>query len=103
MTHTHAPGPWRVTTKGSKHFIDGADGLTVAYLDRAGARVRGEIDANARLLASAPCLLAALQDAEFLLRKVATNWKESGSMVDSFARSAADARAAIAKATGGAA
>ena len=51
------PGPWTVTPKGSKHFIDGPDGLTVAYLDRPGERPSL---ANARLIAAAPELLAAL-------------------------------------------
>lgn len=52
--------------------------------------------ANARLIAAAPDLLSALQDAEFLLRKAA---QFAGPMQDSFMRSAEDARAAIAKAT----
>ena len=55
------PGPWDVEPKGSRHFVDGADGLTVAYLDRAGVRERSEIEANARLIASAPELLEALE------------------------------------------
>lgn len=46
-----------------------------------------------------PDLLQALQDAEFLLRKVAINWKEAGAMVDSCKRSSEDARAALNKAT----
>ena len=51
--------------------------------------------ANARLIACAPELLVALVDAEFLLRKAG---QLAGPMQDSFNRSAADARAAIAKA-----
>lgn len=50
---------------------------------------------------AAPDLIAALVDAEFLLRKVGINPKEALAMVDSLKRSAADARAAIAKALGG--
>ena len=57
----HTPGPWDVEPKGSRHFVDGADGLTVAYLDRAGVRERSEIEANARLIASAPELIEALE------------------------------------------
>ena len=57
----YTPGPWDVEPKGSRHFIDGADGLTVAYLDRAGVRERSEIEANARLIASAPELIEALE------------------------------------------
>ena len=56
----HTQGPWEIETKGSRHFIDGADQLTVAYVDRAGVRDRQEIEANARLIAAAPELLAAL-------------------------------------------
>jgi hypothetical protein len=43
-------------------------------------------------------LLEALSNAEFLLRQVATNWKEAGSMVDSFKNASILARAAIAAA-----
>lgn len=57
----HTPGPWSVETKGSKHFIDGDDGLTVGYIDRAGVRDRATIEANARLIAIAPELLDALR------------------------------------------
>lgn len=41
-------------------------------------------------------LVAALEDAEFLLRKIGTNWKEAASMADSCKRSAKDARQALA-------
>lgn len=44
-------------------------------------------------------LLAALEDAEFLLRKIAINPAEAWAIRDSFTRSAQDARAAITKAT----
>ena len=53
--------------------------------------------ANALLISSAPDLLAALEDAEFLLRKAGLM---AGPMRDSFNRSSSDARDAIAKATG---
>ena len=52
----HTPGPWDVEPKGSRHFVDGADGLTVAYLDRAGVRERQEIEPNACLIAAAPTM-----------------------------------------------
>jgi YD repeat-containing protein len=63
-THKHTPGPWSVETKGSRHFIDGADELTVAYVDRAGVRERQTYEANARLICAAPDLLAALREIE---------------------------------------
>ena len=59
----HTPGPWDLDIEGSKWFIDGADELTVAYLDREGFREKGEIEANARLIAAAPELLAACKSA----------------------------------------
>lgn len=91
----HTPGPWDVEPKGSRHFVDGADGLTVAYLDRAGVRERAEIEANARLIAAAPELLNLLTAADRL--EVLT-----GENLAVYARTfAALARAAIAKATGG--
>ena len=93
----HTPGPWDVEPKGSRHFVDGADGLTVAYLDRAGVRERSEIEANARLIASAPDLLNLLTAAGRLEEL-------TGEKLAVYARTfAALARAAIAKATGGAA
>lgn len=96
-THTHTPGPWSVETKGSRHFIDGADELTVAYVDRAGVRDRQSYEANARLIAAAPDLFEALEDAAFLMRMAA---KIAGPMQDSFRRSAEDAAKALAKAEG---
>jgi YD repeat-containing protein len=96
-THTHTPGPWSVETKGSRHFIDGADELTVAYVDRAGVRERQTYEANAQLIAAAPDLLEALEDAAFLMRMAA---KIAGPMQDSFKRSAEDAAKALAKAEG---
>ncbi len=90
----HTPGPWDVEPKGSRHFVDGADGLTVAYLDRAGVRERAEIEANARLIAAAPDLLAALY-------LIATD--QSAIYSGANAHIGNIARAAIAKATGGAA
>lgn len=74
MNHAHTPGPYDVTTKGSKHFIDGQDGLTVAYLDRAGVRDRKEIDANSRLLSAAPELLEALELHLAFLKSLPHGW-----------------------------
>lgn len=62
-TQTHTLGPWKIETKGSKHFIDGGDGFTVTYLDRmTDIRGRDECELNARLIAAAPDLLAALKE-----------------------------------------
>lgn len=51
-----------------------------------------------RLISAAPELLAALEDAEFLLRKLSACPSDLPHMLESLARSAADARAAIQKA-----
>ena len=91
----HTPGPWDVEPKGSRHFVDGADGLTVAYLDRAGVRERAEIEANACLIAAAPTMFDLLTAADRLEELTGEN-------LAVYARTfAALARAAIARATGG--
>ena len=100
----HTPGPWDVEPKGSRHFVDGADGLTVAYLDRAGVRERAEIEANARLIAAAPELLEALEGAEELAEGAIKLLRQLDMETGRIAAECVlrDARAAIAKATGGA-
>jgi len=107
MTHTH--GPWELehcrNEDGSKFITINGQGPHGAWLaDIQAGDVNGKPTdvtekhlANARLIAAAPELLAALEDAEFLLRKAGLM---AGPMRDSFNRSASDARAAIAKATG---
>lgn len=59
------------------------------------AEIVSHNQSDARLIASTPELLRALEDAEFLLRKVSNNPKEIGSMLDSLKRCAIDAREAI--------
>ena len=109
MTPTHTPGPWELehcrNEDGSKFITINGRGPHGAWLADIQA---GNIDgkpadvtethlANARLIASSPDLLAALEDAEFLLRKAGLI---AGPMRDSFNRSASDARAEIDKARG---
>lgn len=98
MTNKHTPGPWRSDfleqgngpLSGSflVHDHDPMNPLAVAYSEE-----------NARLIAAAPELLKALKDCEARLDLLV----ESGryKMLDAVA--AENARAAIAKATGGAA
>jgi hypothetical protein len=92
MTHTHTPGPW------DQIGCDIYSGeIKIArFIDIPWERML-ENEANINLISAAPDLLAALEDAEFLLRKAGLM---AGPMRDSFNRSASDARAAIAKATG---
>ena len=102
----HTPGPWDVEPKGSRHFVDGADGLTVAYLDRAGVRERSEIEANARLIAAAPTLLEALEATEAKLTQAARAFYCAGSAkalreaFEGWRTTSESAREAIAKARG---
>ncbi len=109
MTHTHTHGPWELehcrNEDGSKFITINGQGPHGAWLaDIQAGDVNGKPTdvtethlANARLISSSPDLLAALEDAVFLLRKAGLM---AGPMRDSFNRSASDARAAIAKATG---
>jgi hypothetical protein len=63
---THTPGPWsysetRKKTRNHDRVIDGPDGIEVAYaLDMNRHDMDAQVDANARLIAAAPELLAAL-------------------------------------------
>jgi 23S rRNA maturation mini-RNase III len=99
---THTPGPWKVISRAgySGHCV--ADNYTrsVAAFPSNSKRDETERDANARLIAAAPDLLAALQDiiglAEAHSRKRGRNPIAQAS-VDA---SMAVARAAIAKAEG---
>jgi hypothetical protein len=90
-THTHTPGPWHVNPRG---FIVQSTGDIITRLE-----CSNNNDNDARLIASAPELLEALEDAAFLMRMAA---KIAGPMQDSFKRSAEDAAKAIAKAEGNA-
>jgi hypothetical protein len=96
MKHTHTPGPWHITDEGSQIVVQTFSDHPTGTLARI-YRVDKSAYSDARLISAAPDLLASLEDAEFLLRKAGLM---AGPMRDSFNRSAGDARAAIAKATG---
>ena len=103
----HTPGPWAVTTVGSCHGIHPAasdnerdDICRVAphnYHPNGWQAAKGEAEANARLIAAAPDLLAALRAlvGEADLGEIDHD-DETRRLLDA-------ARAAIAKAIGGAA
>ena len=92
----HTPGPWKIDTKGSKHFIDGNDGFTVIYLDRVTAiRGRDECELNARLIAAAPDLLEALRACLDPLQQAQNKYGDITAAAAFLA-----ARAALAKAEG---
>jgi hypothetical protein len=93
MNTEHTPGPWTLeisdVPQTNKPFcgICGADGAGIVY---ATLRAPGELIANARLIAAAPDLLAALRSATFAL--------ESAVMLaglHALAEPAANARAAL--------
>lgn len=96
QNQTHTPGPWRFNQYASAIEFDGN---TIARL--ASSFGHDAKESNGEFIVRA-CnihedLLAALEDAEFLMRQAS---KYPGSMQDSFKRSASDARQAIAKAKG---
>lgn len=103
----HTPVPWRAGTEFT-FVIAGRDDDPIPIADTDYDIASPDYEtakANAafivRAVNSHAALVSALRDAEFLLRKVSINWKEAGSMVDSFKRSAEDARAALSAATEG--
>lgn len=94
MTTKHTPGPWQINFRDKRQVCD-ADGEVRGCSPIAHCVGSGAI-ANARLIASAPALLAALQ---------ALEWAVSGVeyIETEYAEQIAQARTAIAQATGGAA
>ncbi len=111
MSAAHTPGPWRTPqdrTDGRHHAIaimapfecdDKAPyhPLIAQALFSAGGAPRDIAESNARLIGAAPELLSALKELVEIVEGVRTD----GDAVDSFTLQ--PARAAIAKATGGAA
>jgi len=103
MKAMHTPGPWKVNRKYKMSVETCADGQGVNLIaecsDPDGFRSAGEDQANAILIAAAPELLAALENAANVLAGIATGdlktiGKDSPALVQ--------ARSAIAKAKGGA-
>lgn len=87
MNATPTPAPWRVEGTNSGLFVAGAKPGYLAEVRDCGS---GDVAANARLIASAPDLLAALKG-------VQAAWDENRLLTSD---EAAAVRAAIAKATG---
>ena len=93
METKHTPGPWSLDGDGVRALVRDASGVIVAVRHRMPGHKN---EANMRLIAAAPALLEALEDlaslAEVAMREVGEYDIEA---------ELADARAAIAKATGG--
>lgn len=118
MTNKHTPGPWQVNKKVKTTVETCADGQGINIIadcsDVDGIRSRAEDQANAALIAQAPDLLAerdrlrqvnaelvaALEDASFLLAKIGKFPGDLPQFMGSIIRSVQDARAALAKAKG---
>ena len=101
---THTPGPWKYKIPPKKdraYILDASD--NVPSVARCLPRGPGVLEANARLIASAPMMLDALQgmvnQVNYMLER---NGGEIEGYSDTSSFSAMDhARRAIAKATGG--
>lgn len=94
MTYRHTPAPWFVTDEWNPLIHSDANGGTsvaqiLAYSDGITGTFRPQADADARLIAAAPELLAALRQ---------ISWLEAGDQLGS--GDVAVIRAAIARATG---
>jgi hypothetical protein len=97
---THTPGPWRVTEYGGEIAIHAEDNTKIALPEKWFASDRAEAVANAALIAAAPDLLAAL---ERLANAVDAHCRAitTAALIE-LDDATIDARAAIAKAKGGA-
>ena len=92
----HTPGPWHIDTEDGGARILDDDELIIAGIYGFSAPDRdGQEDANARLIAAAPDLLAALKG---LLESIQDVERETNTMYGTLDGALADARAAIAKA-----
>ena len=98
MKTNHAPGPWTLSETSMFSLVMSGDNViaTVNYVSTWGTLPGAD---NARLIAAAPDLLAALEELERL-----SVWLGGSNPVhDAIESAKRKARAAIAKATGGAA
>jgi hypothetical protein len=96
MSAQHTPGPWHVDLYDAAG-VDGVDGCRVAITGF------GEDDtdqANARLIAAAPDMLAALEDAPTMSKYHGQRGFEADRFIADYEAWRVKARAAIAKAEG---
>ncbi len=91
--NAHTPGPWRLSSTSPEVVLAGRD-IVVADTLQSGGTQLSECAANARLIAAAPDLLAALLSMRCEGCGISVGGRDSG------CPSCADARAAIAKVRG---
>jgi hypothetical protein len=102
-THTHTPGPWSVSNGLSTVWANDGE-RQIADCDKGPLRSAGEDLANARLIAAAPELLAALREIESKLTALLCDRVLDSTLPEFYeVRDARNsARAAISKAEGNA-
>ncbi len=103
MNQQHTPGPWRVSESDtvvgpSGNVVAECCGYSVQATDAA-QRKQGGREANARLIAAAPDLLAALRSLFENCAMIHSQWGDNDNKKEADA-AIASARAAIAKAEG---
>lgn len=94
MTKAHTPAPWKVCEDYINVYAPETD-TAITNQDHICAPDQDEAEANARLIAAAPCLLEALEKALWMIESNEGTSDENDAIVDA-------CRAAIAKAKGGA-
>lgn len=98
-TQTHTPGPWQLS--GHEVIVKNHGSVAIATTDIGMVATKEEREANARLIAAAPELLSALENAEASIELV--RCLDAGEAIDTEADNMLDSlqnriRAAIAKA-----
>lgn len=110
----HTPGPWRIDVNGSEDWSVDYDGPSSTYMTICGDRPQPvcfavepsaygndeEIEANARLIAAAPDLLAALVEARDALHQHYVDWDGEPEDAAPLQVARAKCEAAISRATG---
>ena len=66
----HTPGPWKANVRSMGASIKGPDGESIAWCGCVWMYCKGEVpfEANAKLIAAAPQLLASLQEMYYFAR-----------------------------------
>lgn len=96
MTHHHTPGPWKVTDRFEISVDDGDVQPLIATVNADSTSVSEEqAEADARLIAAAPLLLAALQSVRNILYAIHHDYAVGGADIEDGLIIADEALAAI--------